>query len=67
MYRDKVKLRAWVARKYEQGWSLDEIAGHAKVPRSKCYRWIIWSKEGRTLENLSKRSKQRKRKPFRSF
>jgi len=29
--RDKVKLREWVARKNAQGWSLDEIAGHAST------------------------------------
>ena len=31
MDRDKVKLREWVARKNAQGWSLDEIAGHAST------------------------------------
>ena len=61
MDRDKVKLREWVVRKHAQGWSLDEIAGHAQVPRSTCQRWISWAKQGRTLEDLSKRPKHVKR------
>jgi transposase len=59
--RDKVKLREWVVRKHAQGWSLDEIAGHAQVPKSTCQRWISWAKQGRTLEDLSKRPKHVKR------
>jgi len=55
--RDIVKLREWVIRKHSQGWSLDEIAGHAQVPRSTCYRWICWGREGRMLEDLSRKPK----------
>jgi len=60
--RDIVKLRGWVARKHSQGWSLDEIAGHAQVPRSTCHRWITWAEEGRTLENISRRPKRTRNK-----
>lgn len=52
-----IKFREWVVRKYSQKWSLDEIAGHAHVPRSTCHRWITWGVEGRTLENLSRKPK----------
>lgn len=54
--------REWVVRKRAQGWSLDEIAGHAQVPRSTCHRWITWGEDGRTLENLSRRPKRIKKK-----
>jgi len=38
--RDIVKMRWWCSRKYQQGWSGDEIAAHLQIPRSTAYYWI---------------------------